>query len=98
MQDKTIPFFLIIGLFISACSSSQLNAVRDLGNTTIESAYIGREVKHAIDDAHAGKFWDRAAQRWSDINVNLQSLSDRQQTKEKMQREQEQQIKTQINK
>ena len=31
MQNKIIPLFLISGLFISACSSTQLNAIRDLG-------------------------------------------------------------------
>ncbi|GEM_PF-2493043 len=87
MQNKIIPLFLISGLFISACSSTQLNAIRDLGNTTMDYAHIGRQVKHAVDDAHEGKFWDSATQSWSIIDSDLKSLSDRQQEKEKTQSE-----------
>lgn len=66
MQNKIIPFFLVSGLFISACPFTQLNAIRNLGNTTMDYAHIVHQVKHAVDDAHEGKFfWDRATQSWS---------------------------------
>lgn len=54
----------------------------------MDYAHIGRQVKHAVDDAHEGKFfWDRATQSWSIIDSDLKSLSDRQQEKEKTQSE-----------